>query len=93
MTEIEATREMTRSELADYLREFAAQLDGIDPIHRPDARPDEGTDRRVTFTVGSDSPTVDEGSRVREAAVPAAGGGPTGPDADRTIWAWRPEPI
>lgn len=60
MTEIEAEREMTRTEVADYLREFAAQLDTSEAVSEsrsPHER--DGDDHRVTFMVGSDSATID----------------------------------
>lgn len=61
MTEIDSTREMTRSEVAEYLRAFAAELDTA-TLERP---PGNGTrrdvdpdDPRVTFMVGDDSATI-----------------------------------
>jgi hypothetical protein len=61
VTEIEATREMTRSEVAEHLRRFAAELDTSTPHAEPDAgahRADETGDPRVTFMVGDDSATI-----------------------------------
>ena len=56
MTEIETQREMTRTEVAEYLREFADQLDRGGP-EIPDAEgtPGEG---KVTLLVGNDSATI-----------------------------------
>lgn len=58
MTEIEAKQEMTRAEVADYLRDFAAQLDTSEGS--PDARVqrERDDDHRVTFMVGNDSATI-----------------------------------
>lgn len=56
MTEIEAEREMTRDEVADYLREFADQLDRTGPeIPTDDVGTDDG---KVTLVVGNDSATI-----------------------------------
>lgn len=59
MTELEARQEMTRTEVADYLREFAAQLDTSSAAagSRPH-QPGEDDDGRVTFMVGNDSATI-----------------------------------
>lgn len=65
MTELESTRELTRADVADYLREFAAQLDAStavpDPIPERDREDDDG---RVTFVVGDDSATINPPDRV-----------------------------
>lgn len=70
MAEIEATRQLTRGEAADYLRKFADQLDDRDqnPLSaglyaetdETDPSTDAGgaTDGRVTILVGNDSATV-----------------------------------
>ncbi|WP_254273133.1 amphi-Trp domain-containing protein [Haloarcula marina] len=63
MSQLDSSHEMTRSEVAEYLREFAAQLDTAEgeaaptpgQPNRRDARPNDG---RVTFMVGSDSTTI-----------------------------------
>lgn len=55
MTEIESEREMSRTEIADYLREFATQLDTT----RGDPARSEAGDNRVTLLVGDDSATID----------------------------------
>ena len=81
MTEIEAERDMTRSEVAEYLREFADQLDRSGPGGRSD-RPgpnigadEEGAatggaatdpgDGKVTLIVGNDSATINPPEDVR----------------------------
>lgn len=59
MTTLESEREMTRDEIADYLREFASQLEtseGGSPL-TPDTDADENT--RITFLIGDDSHTID----------------------------------
>ena len=56
MSEIETEREMTRAEVADYLREFAEQLDRSGPeIPASEEQTDDG---RVTLLVGDDSATI-----------------------------------
>lgn len=64
MTEIEAEREMTRAEVAEYLREFADQLESSGP-EIPHAEgttnSESGTDAgdgKVTLVVGNDSATI-----------------------------------
>lgn len=56
MTEIESTQELSRAAVADYLREFAAQLDTSTP-----ERPAESgaADSRVTLLIGDRSATID----------------------------------
>lgn len=58
MTAIESRQEMTRSEVAEYLRAFAAQLDPSDDVLEPGATDGDGADRRVTLMVGNDSATI-----------------------------------
>ncbi|MDS0282320.1 amphi-Trp domain-containing protein [Haloarcula onubensis] len=59
MSEIEAEREMTRSEIATYLHEFADELDSDTADREPGSHRSEGSrDGRVTFMVGDDSATV-----------------------------------
>lgn len=56
MTEIDAEREMSRVEVADYLREFADQLGRTGPeIPAAEGETDDG---RVTLLVGNDSATI-----------------------------------
>lgn len=64
MTEIEAEHEMSRTEVADYLREFASQLDRTQSGYDSDPHQREDDDGRVTFMVGSDSATIDPPERV-----------------------------
>jgi hypothetical protein len=65
MTELETNEETTRTEVATYLREFAAQLDPSVAAPGSDHfRETEDRDQRVTFLVGSDSATVDPPSTV-----------------------------
>jgi hypothetical protein len=63
MTEIESKREMHGSEVTEYLRAFAAELDTstTDPVPDQD---DESRDERVTFMVGNDSATINPPERV-----------------------------
>lgn len=70
MTELDAVQESTRNEVAQYLREFADQLETTDrPMGTP--LPEEGTteaaaegerrvgaDGKVTLVVGNDSATI-----------------------------------
>lgn len=56
MSELESTQELSRSAVADYLREFAAQLDTASPGGTEVRGQD---DSRVTFLVGDDSATID----------------------------------
>ena len=58
MTELEAEQEMTRTEVADYLREFARQLDTAVPEVEPIGEGEDPTDGRVTFMVGNNSTTI-----------------------------------
>ena len=64
MTEIEATREMSRTEVANYLREFAAQLETEGIAEESPHYNDEEQDHRVTFMVGNDSATVNPSETV-----------------------------
>jgi amphi-Trp domain-containing protein len=78
MTEIESKQEMTRSEVAEYLRAFAAELDTATADRHPgpdrDAstadrrsgpdRHDESRDGRVTFMIGNDSATINPPERL-----------------------------
>lgn len=63
MTEIESAQELTRTEVADYLRAFATQLDSSSPGTGTQPPPDED-DHRVTFLVGEDSATIDPPERI-----------------------------
>ena len=92
MAEVEAEREMTRTEVATYLHEFADKLAGGASESRgestSDPPPEEGTEdadagaddtstdaRRVTFTVGNESATINPPETVRfEMAVDSTGG-------------------
>lgn len=59
MTTLESERELTRNEIADYLRKFASQLEtseGGSPL-TPDNNSDENT--RITFMIGDDCRTLD----------------------------------
>lgn len=63
MTEIESVQELTRTEIADYLRAFATQLDTSPP--GTGTQPPEGEDdHRVTLLVGEDSATIDPPERI-----------------------------
>lgn len=57
---------MTRSEVADYLREFAAQLDtGVAGTGHATYDETAQDDSRITFMVGDDSQTIDPPKTVR----------------------------
>jgi hypothetical protein len=59
MSEIEAEMKMTRGEVANYLREFAKQLDPLgEGRETADYESRDQDDRRVTFMVGEDSATI-----------------------------------
>lgn len=58
MTEIEADREMTRAEVAEYLREFADQLDRTGPEIPAAEERTTASDGKVTLVVGNDSATI-----------------------------------
>jgi len=59
MTTLESERQMTRNDIADYLREFAAQLDSDPTAAAPtlSGGADE-RDTRITFMVGDESQTI-----------------------------------
>lgn len=61
MTEIETQRQLDRSDVASYLREFADQLDNDTrrtPVPGSEDAEETHTDGRVTFMIGNDSATV-----------------------------------
>lgn len=71
MTELDAVQESTRDEVAQYLREFAEQLETTSqsmgtPLPEsggtagtsPDGEPRVGPDGKVTLVVGNDSATI-----------------------------------
>lgn len=82
MTELEATNEMTRSDVAEFLREFAVQLDTAGPT--TDA-PAEADSNRVTFMVGSESATIDPPEMVRFEVEVDADGSLVGDDVEHEV--------
>lgn len=58
MTEIETQREMTRTEIAEYLHKFAEQLGTSRSASDPSVHSQADGDGRVTFMVGDDSATI-----------------------------------
>lgn len=62
MTELESQQELSRSAVADYLREFAAQLDTASP---GGTAAGGEADSRVTFLIGDDSATIDPPETVK----------------------------
>jgi hypothetical protein len=61
MSELEATQELTRAEIAAYLREFADRLDASGGGGRVPGGSEttlESEGRKVTIVVGNDSATV-----------------------------------
>lgn len=64
MVELETEGELTRTEVADFLRRFADELDDsfdrdIDRVPEAEATDDEVVDAKpITFIVGGDSATV-----------------------------------
>lgn len=65
MTEIEAEQQMSRSEVADYLREFADQLDTSRIASEGISRDEDEDDPRVTFMIGNDSATINPPETVQ----------------------------
>lgn len=61
MVQIDNTHERTRSEVADYLREFANKLDRLtasDPSRADDEVPTDSADRKITLVTGNESATI-----------------------------------
>lgn len=58
MTTLESEQEMTRTEVATYLREFAAQLDTTEPVSESPTLTGADDDERITFMIGTDSHTI-----------------------------------
>lgn len=64
MTTLESEREMTRTEVATYLREFAAQLDTTEPVPDSPTLTGDDDDGRITFMIGTDSHTINPPENV-----------------------------
>lgn len=63
MTEIDAEQELSRDEIAEYLHEFARQLQTSGATGQQTSGTERGDDR-VTFMVGNESTTVNPPERV-----------------------------
>ncbi|MBV0901923.1 amphi-Trp domain-containing protein [Halomicroarcula salina] len=60
MTTLESERQMTRDEIAEYLHEFATQLDSDSTTSAPTlSGGSDEDDTRITFMVGNESQTID----------------------------------
>lgn len=88
MTEIASSQEMTRNEVAEYLRAFAAELDtttleqGGETGPHHDAEPH---DPRVTFMVGTDSATIDPPDELSFGVAVESDGSFVGTDRDHEV--------
>lgn len=85
MTEIAAHREMTRTEVAEYLREFATQLDPSGAASRPTADAGDTADGRVTFVVGDDSATINPPEMVGFGVAVESDSGIVGSTVEREV--------
>lgn len=88
MTEIESDQEMTRDEVAEYLRAFAAELDtttleqGQETVSHHDG---ERHDPRVTFMVGNDSATINPPEELSFGVAVESDGSFVGIDRDHEV--------